>query len=135
MPVTRSGEVKIVMQPIVTGLLAPSRCSATFPPEHRLIETRSVIDQLPLWIIEQRTNQPRIFLTRPAREHRLECFAHICHCRTSPDEVPRAIDHYPLRVRRYPQRVVGNELEPTAVALTHRGINPRIEVAIDRHDV
>src|SRR5205823_3738154 len=128
-------EVKIVMQPIVTGLLAPSRCSAIFPPEYRLIETRSVIDQLPSRIIEQRTNHPRIFLARPAREHRLERFAHIRHCRTSPDEVPRAIDHHPLCVRRYAQRVVRYELEPPAVALTHRGIDPGVEIAIDRHDV
>src|SRR5207248_2863903 len=57
------------------------------------------------------------------------------HRRTSPDEVPRTIDHHPLCVWRHPQRVVRNEFEPPAVALTHRGINPRVEIAIDRHDV
>src|SRR5438045_1861842 len=115
------------MHPIVTGLLA----SAISPPENGLIQPRSVIDQLPMRIIEQCADHAGVFFTRSSREHCFEGLAHVRHRRTTPNEIPSAIDHHPLCIWRYSQRVVRNELEPPAVTLAHRGINPGVEVAID----
>src|SRR6266849_9197891 len=135
MPVPHSGDVKIATHPIATAGFA-SLCSAMIaPPKHRLIEPRPVIDQLPLWIVPQLPNDPRILLGRIAGEHGLERFAQVGHGRASPDQIPRAIHHHPLSVRRNLQRVVRNELEAATVTLADGRINPRVEIAIDRDDV
>src|SRR5207302_8553810 len=94
-PLAHSGDKKIATHPIFAALLSPSAIS---PPKYGLIEPWSVIDQLPLWIVPQLPNDPRVLLGRIAGKHGLECFTEIRHCRTPPDQIPRAIDHHPLRV-------------------------------------
>src|SRR5437867_309914 len=131
-PPAHSGDRKIATHPIFAALLSPSAIS---PPKDCLIEPRSVVDQLPLWIVPQLPNDPCILLGWIAGEHRFKCLAEVRHGRAPPDQIPRAIDHYPLCVLWNPQRVVRNELEAPAVTLAHCRIDPRVEVAVDRHDV
>src|SRR5438132_7838054 len=81
-PLAHSGDRKIATHPIFPALLSPSAMS---PPEYGLIEPRSVIDQLPLWIVPQLPNDPRVLLGRIASKHGLECFTEVRHGRTPPD--------------------------------------------------